>query len=721
MKEQNQLKKTAVLSDNEEAAKLLQSIKESAEEVEIPEALQPKRIEALLTEKAKESEIAGGKPKAFRIFQKKHFLEAKHFLAASVVLVFMLGLIPLGINLEKGADQTFQNPNDGIGKEEISAGTSAEKEPDTEVVRKKKQNAGELYIVAQSEDEVLEYLKRRKAEGYSHTDYAVIDGAIAEEAAEDVGFESGNADSILDMAKQEGIESEGEEQEYSTTNLQMQGVDESDIVKTNGTHIFVVKNNMVWIAKVENGSMKKLGKIVPERNSFSDKVLEMYVDGDRLVLIVQQIGEALSEETIVRDGTIEICYEDLAYRYDTKCQTVLYTYDISNPAKPTELGRMEQDGTYKTSRKIEDMIYLFTENTICLNGVTETEFVDALPKVAGEEISYDSMYLSKNGEISLTVSSVSLAHPDRVVDKTLIFNDYVKIYISSDAMYLYEEKWKANEYITEIAKFTLDAGQISAVGAANVLGEVRDTFAINEYKGNLRVLTTKLDNNSGERSNQLYLFDEAFKPAGCLEEIAPGEVIYAARYFGDLAYFVTYRNMDPLFAADLSDIQHPKLLGELEISGYSEYLHPWGEDKLLGIGYETDAKTGRQIGIKLVMFDISNPAELSILDTVVLKEEDESAALSNYKCVLADAKANLIGFSTIRYERSGNEEQMRYWVYSFADGKFEKQLVSELGEIQKEAEIRGLYIGDYFYLVKGDWIRSFNRTEAYKAVSELEF
>jgi len=184
-----------------------------------------------------------------------------------------------------------------------------------------------------------------------------------------------------------------------------------------------------------------------------------------------------------------------------------------------------------------------------------------------------------------------------------------------------------------------------------------------------------------------------------------------------LAYFITYRNIDPLFAADLSDIQNPKILGELKITGYSEYLHMWGEDKLLGIGYETNEKNGSREGIKLVMFDISNPSELAILDTVVLKDADYSPALFNYKCVLADSYTNMIGFVTADY----SEEELTYQVYSFIDGKFHKNLANQEEGTRYQETYRGLWADEYFYIVNQEKIESFDYTEAYKKVEKIEF
>lgn len=688
---------------------ILNKIKKSADSVEIPEHLKPEQIELKLKEEKKPTKLRW---------------QAMHLVAAAVALVFMLGLIPLGL--------TVGNGNDTAGVAENTSGQDMVAEAiGEEAVIEEKQNAGDLYLVAKSYDEVYDFLKNNVEVYYSvveeaaevETGGAAMDGAIMNEPTEDMALGR-------EMSKLESAVSDTASHKlgYSTTNLQMAGVDESDIVKTNGSHIFIVKDGVVQVVKIENGKMTQVGTISPELESFSDSVNEMYVDGDKLVLIVQQVKDEL-EGTSTGDSaggllqlqgdTSKLCV-DYAYNYDVSYVTVLYTYDISNPANAKQIGKMEQDGYYKTSRKIDDMIYLFTQDSIAVEAdalTNDDEMADLLPTVNGEAISYDCIYLPEYGYQGLVVSSVSLDNPNEVVDNTLIMNDYVEIYVSSSAMYLYNSDYMTDTAHTQIAKFSLKNGRISAVAAATVPGTIEDTFAINEHDSNLRVLTSHWDSNISDRTNQLYILDEKLKAAGKIENIAEGETIYAARYFGDLAYFITYRNIDPLFAADLSDINNPKILGELEITGYSEYLHMWGEDKLLGIGYETDPDNGGREGIKLVMFDISNPAELSIIDTIVLKDADYSAALYNYKCVLADQFTNMIGFTTVDY----NQDELVYHMYSFADGEFKEELAIENDSMRYEEGYRGLWAGNYFYMVNPAEIQSFDYTKDYKAVDELSF
>lgn len=686
---------------------ILNKIKESADAVAVPKGLKPEQIELKLKEEKK--------PMKFR-------WQAMHLVAAAVALVLLLGFIPLGLNSGKNKDDIAGGEVNMSGQDMMAEAVDEGKQQnatapeEAEETVAEKQDAGDLYVVAKSYDEVYDFMKEHVA--VYERDYETDDGIVMEEAEES---KTSGLESVMNDAA-------AHKPGYSATNLQMAGVDESDIVKNNGSHIFMVKDGVVQVVEIADGVMTQVGTISPELESFSDSVLEMYVDGDKLLLIVQQVkdelegtatGKATGGLLPLNGDTAEVCV-DYAYNYDISYSTVLYTYDISNPANAKQIGKMEQDGCYKTSRKINDMIYLLTQDSIAAGTevLTEAEsrVEDLLPMVNGETISYDCIYLPEYGYQGLVVSSVSLDNPNEAVDNVLIMNDYVEIYVSSTAMYLYNSDYQTDTVYTQIAKFSLKDGQISAVAAAAVPGTIQDTFAINEYNGNLRVLTSHWDFNISDRTNQLYILDSSLKAAGKIENIAEGETIYAARYFGDLAYFITYRNIDPLFAADLSDINNPKILGELKITGYSEYLHMWGEDKLLGIGYETDEEDGSREGIKLVMFDISNPTELSILDTVVIKDADFSTALYSYKCVLADPYTNMIGFTTVDY----NQNKLVYHMYSFADSEFKERLAIENESLRYEESYRGLWAGNYFYMVTPECIKSFNYMEDYKMVNELE-
>lgn len=578
-----------------------------------------------------------------------------------------------------------------------------------------KRDAGTIYTVAKDYGEVYDILAENELSLlYSRSaDIAKTDAEMEDSSITQSSSLSSAANLTGSMIEDlmGSIEAASDNVNHSETNVQTEGVYESDIIQTDGTYIYVVDNDIVQIIGIQDDLMNIIGQISAPINGASDRILELYINGDCLNLIVEHQKTTLSQS------------EEDVYYMDTDRTTELLTYDISSRTNPKLSGSIEQDGYYKTSRKIGPVVYLFTQQRIEVpytarrTAILNDEVKSWIPTVGGNAIASDCIYLPAEGSNGngLIISSVNVDHPDKVVDNTMILNNYVDIYVSTESLYLYNSDYSDGEAHTEIAKFELNNGVINAVGATSAAGQVYDTFAINENQGKLRLLTT--DWSHGENENNLYLFDENMNLTGSLTGIAKGESIYAARYFGNMAYFVTYRNTDPLFVVDLSDEKEPKILSELEITGFSEYLHFWGEDKLIGIGYETDPNTGRQEGIKLTMFDLSNPADLKTLGTCVIGNIDYCPAFYNYKYVLADAGENLLGFAAETYGRSRKDS---YLLFSWENGKFQELLVETLADDAGTEGYRGLYAGDTFYLVNQDHVTSYDRTQEYEKKGDLD-
>jgi uncharacterized secreted protein with C-terminal beta-propeller domain len=397
----------------------------------------------------------------------------------------------------------------------------------------------------------------------------------------------------------------------------------------------------------------------------------------------------------------------------------LLTYDISDPARAKLLGTVTQDGCYYTSRKVGNYVYIFSRKD--LYGYTEDTIKNAIPSVQGIKVSADCIYVPEEATSELIITSVDGNEPDRTTDQIVVMNSGASIYMGTQGIYLYNSRYdssQSNTVYTEIAKFSYKDGYLDGVGAASVVGSVEDTFAISEKNDYLRVLTT--DWYSSERTNLLYVLDENLSLCGEIRDIATGESIYAARYLGDMAYFITYRNTDPLYVADLSDPQNPQLLGNVEISGFSDYLHPYGDGKMLGIGYETDEDSRPLLGVKLVMFDTEDPAEPKILDTEVLSEMNYTASDAYYKTVMIDAEKNLIGFLTADYD---SDVSWYYQVYRWDEGGFREVLVQDLGNEmswgRSGMEVRGVYVGNYFYLVTTEEIKSYAMEDEFSLFAEI--
>ena len=454
--------------------------------------------------------------------------------------------------------------------------------------------------------------------------------------------------------------------------------------------------------------MRQVSELKAEGDSGAAKARAMYVDGDTLILILSESDSSLQHDPD-RDGSR---YDYKLDYLDTDLYTSVLTYDISNRSNPVLAGKVTQDGDYVTSRKDGRILYLFTEQYLLEDYRHDPE--SAIPQAGGRKVAEDCIYLGDRGERALLVSSLSADQPKALRDTVMLLDAGSEIYMGENSLYLYRTVYQSGSETTQIAKFSLRNGYLNGEAAASVRGAVRDTFAIHEKADKLRILTT--DTSGSDPENCLFLLDEKLKLTGTLAHIAVGESIYAARFLGDMAYFITYRNTDPLFAADLSDETNPKLVGELEITGFSEYLHFWGRDKLLGLGYETDPVNGAREGLKLVMFDMSDPAELKVLDSKALDKTDYSPALYDYKAVLADPAENLIGFVSESYQ---NDVKRRYELYQWDGKNFQKLLSEDLKDDYEGENYRGLFIGERFYIAHPEILRSYDR-EDYSLLQTLK-
>lgn len=706
---------------------ILTQLRKAAEEIEIPETLKPEQIEKQLQEqKAKQQ-------------QENQHLEPKK--SKKIIpwrrLGSMVAVLALVVCSGIYITVTRFDKNSGTGQTDSVAMTDTQ-----QTVGKAGETGyvdaaalGTMYHSASDYKEVYQTLLKGYQQNWieeetsAETSYATS-GAMnsgSDKYYYSDGTEYGSAVADLSEGSKEGGK------DYSTTNLQMEGVDESDIAKIDGSYIYTVEDKYIVITDIRDGKLEEVTRFLPKDCGAADRVMEIYVDGDQLILVVQGYETSLSEsskagsdkensdkESSDEEIAVSDASEDSAfcYKMNGKSTTQIQVYSIVDRRNPEFEGRLIQDGYYNTSRKIGDVVYLFTQYhmTSDVVGYVEKEYTSVIPKVNGEKVAAGEIYLPESsGESGILVSSLDVNKPDKVLDSKLVISGYAQTYISKDALYLYEEDYDG-AMITNIAKFALDEGRISGVAATAVRGYVRDTFAINASDGYLRVLTT--DYSTEDEVNALYILDENMKLTGQLTGIAPGEEIYAARFMGNTGYFVTYRNTDPLFTVDLSDPAKPEIIGELKVTGFSEYLHFWDDTHLLGIGYESDEKTGNIENIKLSMFNIENPGEVTEEAKLVLKDVDYSEALYDYKSVIISKDKNLIGLVCEDY--SSSRTKQTYQIYSYENGTFKKQAeIPDINGVNYE-NVRGMYSGNVFYLWINDNITSYDMTDGFKKIKERE-
>lgn len=712
----------------------------SAENIQIPDPLKPESIKASLDNSlnAAEKQTAG----PGNLSRRKNRSRIYRNLAAAACLCLCFGGSALfysyyNNHIKSNADNQELQFSQTEAKDDKHTGSQAEAENDGNANGQKTQSSndtaavneektvkkiGKFYTLASNYRQVYRVLKKSQnhslTSGSSRTEsFAVDDVAVKK---------SESTQNPKEMAVSG---------DFSTTNLQVTGVDESDAVKTDGKFIYVVQEEQIQILDAQKKTLKLAATLKPDIEESLDSICEIYVADNVLTVILQADQTDIQGEVNIpgeqtdrkNDETQDIAnaMKDVLY-IDYDPVTKVLTYDITDPVHPALLDTMEQDGFYQTSRKMENHLYLFTNKSMYPDSnVTQKEFSKdsrtgkLIPCINGEAISPDCIYLPKEeGNQGIVMACIDLAAHCNVTDTKLLVNQGGQLYVTTDSVYFYYSEYVNDTEKTRLVRFALDgSGNIYAKAAASLKGSITDTFAIYENDGYLRVLTSLTWEDPWE--NRVYVIrTEDMEITGKLTGIAMGEMIYAARFIGTTGYFVTYRNTDPLFTVDFSNPENPKLIGELSVTGFSEYLHFWSDDKLLGIGYETNPTTGETIGVKLSMYDISNPKKVTEQTKTVLQGTDDSEAMYDYKSVLVDRSKNLIAFTTHTYAEQYHAD---YHVFSLKNGEFINRLERSIGEDGCGERLRSLYIGDMLYLAGSRKALAFYMPDGFKETGKITY
>ncbi len=473
--------------------------------------------------------------------------------------------------------------------------------------------------------------------------------------------------------------------EHSDTNIQVTGVQEADVVKTDGHYLYALSKATLTIVEVSDGKLNQAAELVLEQDGYAEN---MYVTDNRLVV----------ERTKVQRG-VDVC------------NTFVEVYDITDRTAPRLLTNFGQSGYRVTSRMIGDILYTVSEYSI-YKTPAEDEIATYVPVVSYNTddvvpLAVKDIYVCGGDAAGCTytvISGYDTAAMRQVSHKSLLGNGDT-VYCSAENLYLagYTGIKTENSRVnaTQLHRFSLKDGEVKWEADGMVEGSLLNQFSMDEHDGYFRLVTTEggttwKENDDGrmvtvtptKTSQSLYVLNDDLEVVGQINNLAPDERVYSVRFTGDIGYFVTFRQTDPLFAVDLSDPTKPTVLSALKIPGFSEYLHPFTDNLLLGLGRDADEKGVQSGNVKLSMFDVSDPADVTEAYTFVLENCQYSAAEHNHKAILADAEHDLIAFP-------GNAGA--YLIYGFTeeDGF---ALRAEL-QVPMAEYGRGVYIGDYFYLV----------------------
>lgn len=660
---------------------ILDQLQAKTDEIKVPDSLMPEAIEKKLEGKK----------------QKKWKQSYTYGLAAACCCI----LVGAGVFYSSGLQKDI---NTGGGGPAVSESEDSAAKENTSAGEKRKNSI----VTAESYDDIYDCFQEQQKGSASIAD--------TQEKTE-LLFDSGSArtdSSAESNTVMEGLSSSVEQGSFSDTNIRQEGVAEGDIVKTDGTYLYVLKDNSHEISIVDttNTEMKAIGSIAFDETEF---ISEIYIQDQKMIVLYTKTVETGSENGY----------------YNAKQYTGAATYDISNVEKPQKLGDITQSGNYTTSRLTDGYLYLFSDYYV-YDVRSRDQVEDYIPYVAGEAIATSKIYLPPMEAANryTVVSSMKLSRPDKVEDGRAILAKGGSIYVSNENIYLYETEYQyesaGSVTNTTIRKIAYQKGVLEPIAVEEVPGMLNDSFSLDEYKGNLRIVATveervkkgldfSIGNDSSDEqviiSNSLYILDESLDMIGKIEDLAVNEQIYSARLMGDAGYFVTFRQIDPLFSVDLSDPENPQILGELKIPGFSEYLHFYGENLLLGIGQEVDEEGVTSEGVKLSMFDISDPADVKEIHKYVIKNAYSTAVFYDYKAALIDVERNLIGFSA----DSANE---CYYIFSYDEKNgFTCEFTEEINGNAYQAA-RGVYIHDTIYIVKGNIIESYSLKD-YKKIDDI--
>ena len=489
---------------------------------------------------------------------------------------------------------------------------------------------------------------------------------------------------------------------HSDTNIQVAGVDESDSVKVaDDGYIYQIHNNQIRVIKgfpivelSETATIK-----FADENFYPTGI---YVQNGKLVVLgstwkmlnTPQVQPVVSSKMAMPIGGIWWG----GYIPQTS-QTRAFIFDMSDHANPKSVRNLAIDGDYLDSRRIGDELY-FVARTYpryyMMGSNVKNAFLmkttEMLPtiidtkkgKTATRTMSVtDVSYLPDFVEPDyVVVASLNLQNPDKALTTKAYLGAGELVYSSLNNLYLSASKYNFDNSTadaipqdivsTQIYKFNIDKGAVNFAAVGQVPGTALNRFSMDEHGDYFRIATTTQNwaNGTNTSTNALFVLDKTMQTVGELEDLAKGERIYSTRFMGNRCYIVTFKQVDPLFAIDLSVPEKPFVAGELKIPGYSEYLHPYDENHLIGFGHDATTynygygDVSIPLGLKMALFDVSDMNSPQELYSVKIGDKGTNTPLTyDAKSLYWDAEKKLFGFPVDLHELPKGSDSANPSVY----------------------------------------------------------
>jgi hypothetical protein len=541
-------------------------------------------------------------------------------------------------------------------------------------------------------------------ETYLKDQYArSVNPGMANLAEDGGGRPSGDASE--DASSDGAAAGDGDAAGYSQTNLQEAGVDEADVVKTDGAYLYVASGAGFEIVAIA-GEMS-----VAATGQVAGPVEALYLYGEKLVVLyrVGPVDGPWPEIDVPMGGGLF----GMPYWIPEETAMGVAIFDIADPQAPLELKAVEFDGHLVSSRRIGGRLHLVQqfrpvlpplefwydgspedlETVVAANraAIAEMTLAELIPHyreagTAGDAAasSYaaavsdaaadaplvvpEAFYcpVSKDGGGTITtIVTFDLDDPQLPFTSAGIVADAHIVYASTSSLYTATHRYLFGADIdiseeTTIYKFDLTGERVRYAGSGIIPGWILNQFSLGEYQGVLRVAAT-IGHAGGwgaAARNQVYCLEptgETLEIIGEVEDLAPGEQIYAARFMGPRGYLVTFVNIDPLFTLDLSDPTAPRVVGELKVPGYSDYIHPFGDDYLIAVGKDAEVVAEENMawyqGVQLSIFDVSDFASPELKHKVILGDRGtHTEAAHDHKAFTFWAEENLLALPIELYQ-----------------------------------------------------------------------
>jgi len=416
--------------------------------------------------------------------------------------------------------------------------------------------------------------------------------------------------------------------QHSITNIQVAGVDEADIVKTDGEYLYFTSGHDVFILKAyPPGEAEILSKIT--LNDTYPAEIFIGPSGNRLAVL----------------GSKHVIPLWRAYgQYFVDIKTFVNVYDISNKTNPTFLRNFTISGSYFNSRMIGEYVYLVASqpayviyDTVILPKIYSS---DGIKEISATEIHYYNA--SDNYYTFTTVVALNMQNTEEEpTNKTIMLGGTSSMYVSLNNVYITFPELDGN---TSIYRIRIENSTIDPEATGKVPGRELNQFSMDEHNNYFRIATTTRMN--GTTQNNLYILNMNLSIVGRLENIAPDEAIDSVRFIGNRCYLATsIVQKDPFFVIDVENASDPRILGYLKIPGFTRYLHPYDENHIIGIGKDENNR------VKISLFDVNNvSAPIEKSSYTVEGTWSDTTVLTEHKAFLFDKSKDLLAIPVSIYD-----------------------------------------------------------------------